>query len=290
MGGKESHVGKITVLSTIAMIDDLVGQIGRERIEHLSLIKGEIDPHSYELIKGDEEKFSSAAVVFYNGLNLEHGASLQYQLQKHPQSIALGNLIKDKHPEMILFKNGQMDPHIWMDILIWVEAIDPIVSSLSSIDPDGSDYFKSNGEQLRQKMLHSHQLISEKLSAIPDDKRFLVTSHDAFHYFSRRYLGPDISRCTAPEGLAPDGQLSSRDIQRIVDYLTDRNVGVVFSESNVSHDSLRKIISVCLHKGLKVRLSDQILYADALGAPGSGAASYLAMMEHNAEVLVHEWQ
>src|SRR5579871_5638784 len=69
--------GKLKVLSTTAMIDDVVRQIGRERIDHLPLIMGEIDPHSYELVKGDDEKLSMATLIFFNGLGLEHGASLR---------------------------------------------------------------------------------------------------------------------------------------------------------------------------------------------------------------------
>src|SRR5690348_117809 len=110
---------KVKVLSTLAMIDDVVGQIGGERIDHEPLIKGEIDPHSYELVKGDDEKISSADILFYNGLNLEHGASLSYKLQKHPSAVAVGDHVKVHHPELILTVAGQMDPHIWMDISTW---------------------------------------------------------------------------------------------------------------------------------------------------------------------------
>ncbi len=196
--------GRVKVLSTTAMIDDLVGQIGQDRIDHVSLINGEIDPHSYELVKGDEEKFLNANLVFYNGLGLEHGASLQYHLQKHPSAFGVGNILYKKHPELILSKNGQIDPHVWMDITMWIEVIDPIVDSLSQVDPQGASGYKQNGEHLKQEMLKVHRVISDKIAAIPPEKRYLVTSHDAFHYFSRQYLGSDTLRCTAPEGLAPD--------------------------------------------------------------------------------------
>ena len=83
--------GKVKILSTTAMIDDLVGQIGGDRVDHLVLITGEMDPHSYEMVKGDEEKFSCASLIFFNGLGFEHGASLRAQLQNHPHAIALGN-------------------------------------------------------------------------------------------------------------------------------------------------------------------------------------------------------
>ena len=81
------------------MIDDLVGQVGGDLIDHIPLIFGEIDPHSYELVKGDDEKISHAQIVFANGLNLEHGASLRYKLDKHPSVVFLGEEIKGKLPD-----------------------------------------------------------------------------------------------------------------------------------------------------------------------------------------------
>ena len=86
----ESPNGKVKILSTTQMIDDVVGQIGGDRVDHICLIEGEIDPHSYELVKGDDEKIGFAQLFFYNGLGLEHGASLHYQIAQHPHAVDSG--------------------------------------------------------------------------------------------------------------------------------------------------------------------------------------------------------
>ena len=292
-----SDNGRIKVLSTTAMIDDLVGQIGRDRIDHLTLIVGEIDPHSYELVKGDDEKLSYAQIVFCNGLGLEHGASLRYRLQQHPNSIALGDQIQKKYPGQILMIGGQMDPHIWMDVSLWSKTIDPIVQTLSKLDPEYAGFYQMNGEELLKHMLNVDKKIFDRLQSVPDEKRFLVTSHDAFHYFTRRYLASDeerssmewMKRCAAPEGLAPDGQLSTMDIQKIIDFLCSHPIGVVFPESNVSKDSLKKIVNACQEKGLAVKISKEMLYGDAMGAKDSDANTYLKVMQHNSETIVKEW-
>ncbi len=286
--------GKVQVLSTTAMIGDLVGRIGSPFVESGVLISVELDPHSYELVKGDDEKFSAARVVFSNGLGLEHGASLRYWVEKHPFSVAVGDEIQRKRPELILVSEGERDPHVWMDISLWANAIDPIVEALSQTDPEHADVYKENGSSLLAEMLSAHEKIRATLAAIPSEKRFLVTSHDAFHYFTRSYLAEEgdedwQQRCAAPEGLSPDGQLSVTDIQRIIDHLCLYQVGVVFPESNLSRDSLRKIVSSCREKGLDVKISNQVLYGDAMGPPGSGADSYLKMIEHNAAVLLRDW-
>lgn len=281
--------GKVKVLSTTTIIDDVVGQIGGDRIDHLALIEGAMDPHSYEIVKGDAEKLSYAQIIFYNGLGLEHGASLRQQLKLHPKAVPLGDMIRQKNPESVLFDCGQIDPHIWLDISLWVEIIDPIVQALSEVDPKNSEYYQANGQKVRASLLGLDDSLVQKLQKIAPEKRYLVTSHDAFNYFTRRYLrdGSDWKdRFCAPEGLAPDGQLSCHDIQLVVNYLAEHSISVIFPESNVSQDSLKKIISVCKEKGMNVTIASDFLYSDTLGA----SATYQSMMEHNVNTLYEAWK
>ena len=282
--------GKIKVLSTIAMIDDLVKQIGGEHVDTLTLIKGELDPHSYQLVKGDDEKLALADIIFYNGLGLEHGPSLQHYLQQQSKAIPVGNRIMADYPFQILNYNGQLDPHIWMDISLWAKAIPVIVQILSQKDPEHKTYYAANGEKLKIEMFREHSETRRIMLEIPEKKRYLVTSHDAFNYFTRAYLATDEEleqnawqkRFAAPEGLAPESQLSATDIQKIIDHLSRYNILVLFPESNVSKDSIRKIVQAAKEKGLKVQIATTYLYADAMGHPGSDGDSYLKMMHHNA--------
>ena len=71
------------------MIDDLVEQVGGEYVDTTVLIKGGFDPHSYQLVEGDDEKFAFADVIFCNGVGLEHGPSLQHYLKTHPKVVFL---------------------------------------------------------------------------------------------------------------------------------------------------------------------------------------------------------
>lgn len=281
--------GKVKVLSTTQMIDDLVEAVGGERVQHLVLIQGEIDPHSYELVKGDDEKLSFADLVFGNGLKLEHGASLRTRLEKHPHFVGLGDEIFKKNPEKFLHIDKVIDPHIWMDISLWAEGVDVIVEALIQEDPEGEEVFAQRAAHVKEKMLLLHKEIQEAFALIPEKKRYLVTSHNAFNYFTRAYLCLekwDEERCSAPEGLAPDGQLSPSDIARIVDHLCSHQISVVFSESNVSRDSLKKIVSCCAEKGTQVRICEKPLYGDSMGEE---ARNYLEMMHRNAEVIRNEW-
>jgi manganese/zinc/iron transport system substrate-binding protein len=289
---------KIKVLSTVAMIDDIVRQIGKEKILHMSLISGQIDPHSYEMVKGDDEKLSMATVVFYNGLGLEHGASLHHHLLRHANAIAVGDIVAQAVPEKMICIDRTVDPHIWMDISLWSYIVDPIVQELSRLDPESADFYKDNGKSLLEKMRSVNDELYYKMHRVPSNQRYLVTSHDAFSYFTRAYLAnPDEvqkkcwqERVNAPEGLAPDGQLSSADIQHIVSFLLKNSIHTVFPESSVNRDALNKIICDCQKKGLNVRMASSPLYSDSLGEKDSGADNYLDMMLYNANTILLEWE
>lgn len=281
--------GKLKVVSTVAMIHDLVQEIGGDYIDSCALIKGELDPHSYELVKGDDEKFLRADLIFYNGLGLEHGLSLRKHLQDNPKAIAVTSAILKEDPSQILISEGQYDPHVWMDIALWMKIIDPIVEACSSKDPQHAEEYRKRGESLLEKMKSADERAFQKLQAIPQEKRYLVTSHDAFNYFTRHYLAvPGESnweaRCEAPEGLAPDAQLSLSDIIDIISHISKYQISVLFPESNVSKDSLRKILNASREKGFNLRLASDSLYGDSMG----NASSYLEMINHNIDVISEE--
>lgn len=288
--------GKIRTLSTTQMVGDLVQTVGGEYVTNMTLIIGELDPHSYQLVKGDDEKLASADLIFFNGLGLEHGPSLQRHLIDNPKAIPLGDMVRKKDPALILNFQGQIDPHIWMDISLWAKTIPYIVEALSIKDPAHQDDYRANGEKLKQEMAQAHQRIRDMLQQIPEEKRYLVTSHDAFNYFARAYLASNeeqtkgnwMQRFAAPEGLAPDSQLSASDIQFIIDHLKRYNIKILFPEANVSKDSIKKILTAGSENGLQLKISSKSLYGDSMGAPSSDGGTYIKMIEHNAKTILDE--
>lgn len=290
---KEQHFwsdnGKVKVLSTIEMIDDLVHEIGGEHIDSISLVRGEIDPHSYELVKGDDEKFLHADLIIYNGLGLEHSVSMRENLEKNSKAVSVGDAILKDDPSLILRIDDQYDPHIWMDITLWMRTIRTIVNALCSVDPAHARDYAIAGERLYSKLERADRVVYQTLQSIPADRRYLVTSHDAFHYFTRRYLAQPNeldwrSRCAAPEGLAPDSQLSVADIYKILSHVEKYGVVVLFPESNLSRDALKKIMKASRERGVPIMLAQEPLYGDAMGR----ASSYLEMISHNVEVISKE--
>jgi len=199
--------------------------------------------------------------------------------------VFLGSEIQKKAPARILEVGGEIDPHLWMDISLWAEGVSTIADALTQLDPEGAAFYRARAKEVEQTLQQEHITLQQLMRTVPEDRRYLVTSHDAFHYFARAYLsdGNDWKeRCIAPEGLAPEGQLSPQDIRRVAEHLDKYRIQVVFPESNVNQDSLKKVISCCPHK---VRCSEITLYGDAMG-PGS----YLEMIRHNVEALAQEWE
>lgn len=286
--------GRIKVLSTIAMINDLVKQIGGDNVAALTLVKGELDPHSYQLVKGDDEKFAMADLIFCSGLGLEHGPSLRETLVKNPKAVCLGDKIRELHPESIIYLQKTPDPHIWMDISLWAKGVPFIVDALSAKDPVHADQYKQRGDALVQKMVAEHNRLQQEMLKIPPEKRYLVTSHDAFNYFTRAYLSTESERSqddwekrfVAPEGLAPESQLSSVDIRQILNHMKIYNIQVIFPESNVSQASIRKLLDAGSEENMHLIIASEPLYGDAMGPPGSEEDTHLKMIRHNVETIV----
>ena len=285
--------GKLKVLATTAFVQDLVQKVGGDHIDTLTLIKGDLDPHSYQLVKGDDEKLGFANLIFYNGLGLEHSPSIYLALVHNPRAIALGGEIEKSRPDVILTFGHDVDPHIWTDVSLWKLSIPSIVQALSERDPVHAEDYRLRGQKAYRELDQLDHEVEDIVHQIPEEKRFLVTSHDAFNYFSRRYLATDEEkedgswqkRFQAPEGLSPDSQLSPHQIQNLIDHLQHYKVEVLFPETNLSPDSILKIVDAGNKKGLTVKMSTTPLYGDAMGPKGSDGDTYEKMMLHNAKMI-----
>jgi manganese/zinc/iron transport system substrate-binding protein len=282
--------GKKKILCTTAQIKDLVKGVGGDVVDVIALIEGEHDPHSYQLVKGDDEKFLRADCIFSNGLGLEHGSSLARKLRANPHAYALGDAILRHNPSHILFLGKTPDPHIWMDMELFAESVPFIVEVLGTICPSHKDLMKKNGKKLQEELEKNHHYIQNLLHQIPAQRRYLVTTHDAFGYFARAYLsqkselenGSWEDRVEAPEGLAPSGELSTADISRIVDHILAHKIDVIFPEMNLSRDSLKKLIACVEKKGGHLRIAKKPLFGDSIGK------EYIASMRYNGETIREE--
>lgn len=289
---QQSTGASLRVLTTTAQVASLVKQIGKEYVDVLELIQGESDPHSYQLVKGDDEKFSYADIVFYSGLGLEHGPSLVHQLRMS-QAISVGDGIVKMNPSYAIELDGTVDPHIWMDISLWAKGVSVIANALADKAPEHAATFHLNASKVQQELLQLDTKVRALFQSIPDTGRYLVTTHDAFNYFTRRYLstaeeivnGDWTIRCRAPEGLAPDSQISTRNIHDITEYIIQYRVPCLFTEVGINQDSLRKLQEVLLEKGYPIKIVMDTLFSDSMGPSGSETGVYQGMIWHNVRTI-----
>jgi manganese/zinc/iron transport system substrate-binding protein len=290
-----SDNGKKKILCTTGQIENLVSAVAGDAFDTYSLIGIEHDPHSYQLVKGDADIFNRADILFYNGLGLEGGPSLALRLKDNPKAYNLGQYLQKARVGNILYIHHTPDPHIWMDMALWSATIPFIEKILATLQPEYKDQIKKRAKTIQDALLKEDQELRSLLLKIPPQRRYLVTTHDAFNYFARAYLLEENEapsdwkeRFQAPEGLAPEGQLSTLDIKRLSRHIMRHNIDVVFAESNVSQDSLKKLKESCGSFGKTIRIASHPLYGDALGPPDTERATYMGMMRYNAKSIVEE--
>ena len=172
--------------------------------------------------------------------------------------------------------HGTYDPHFWFDPLRVKFAINDIAARLSVLDPDGRNVFTSNASAFNSELNELHFWTEEQVSAIEEDRRLLVTSHDSLGYFANLYdfevVGVILSTTTEVEPTAADLAELTHDIE-------EHGVPVIFGETTVSE---RIAMSIADESGAElVRL-----YSGSLGAEGSGAETYLDMVRTNVERIV----
>lgn len=278
-----------SILSMNRMIHDCVYRIVKDKIETVVLIDGLIDPHSYEIVKGDEDKFAMSDLIICNGLGLEHSASLRKQIEGNPKVVCIGDRLAKRNAFTILEEEGVYDPHIWTDMHIWREGVKEVAEALIEAFPEFQEEFTSNTKDLLCEMQELDEWATRCLSTIPEKSRYLVSCHNAFSYLTRRYLASEDEvregtwqeHCASPEGLSPESQISIRNIMVVAQYIRDHDVHVIFSEDTLNQDAIKKIVA-CLKNEHEIRVSKQALYSDNV------LTNYFDTFKHNITVITQE--
>jgi len=277
--------GNVKILCTTVFVGELVQAIAGEDFDVIVLIPPCSDPHSYQLVKGDDEKFRRADCVFSSGLGLEHRGALARYLSLHNAVSITTQLEKEE----IITDGTTVDPHVWLDLSLWAKGVDCVVDVLAQKRERDRAVYKERGERVRRSLLRLHKKIRSLLQAIPDDRRFLVTTHNAFQYFSRAYLARDEEwlsgewkkRCRAPEGLSPESQINTRDLYAVVEYILEHGVSTIFAEHGMNRDSIERLVDGARSKGHEVSIAKEMLYSDSLGT----GVTHIDMLEHNARII-----
>lgn len=274
---EESASSPLNVAVTFSVLGDLVSRVAGDdaNVSVLTPIGAEV--HEWELTPSNFAALETADIVFYNGYQLEQwmpqveatlleGVPLVAvaEASGYPtQSIVTGDLA------------GDTDPHLWMDPRAVSEYISVIADELARALPQESEDFQERASVLTDELDALHVELQERLEAIPEERRVLLSSEAAFLYFSDAYH----FKHDGIWGTNAETEGSPRQLMRVVDMINERQPAALFWESTISD---RHVTSLARDTGVKVAGP---LYVDSLSEPSGEAGDYFTMMRHNVELL-----
>lgn len=280
-----SSTSKLQILCTTGMLSDPLQDLIGSEAEIKTLMGPGVDPHLYKPSPGDVRQINASDLVIYHGHHLEgrmadalERAEGMTRDGRSRRAVAVSERIAVD--QLIITETGTVDPHLWMDISLWRQVAWELHEILIEIDPDNSEQLKSNIEQLDQELVLLDKKVAELIDSIPESKRVLVTAHDAFGYFGKKY-GLEV---IGIQGISTESEASIKRVNSLVEMLTERKIPAVFVESTVPERNVRALIEGCSALGHTLKIGG-VLYSDAPGPPGSGADRWRDMVLHNARVI-----
>jgi manganese/zinc/iron transport system substrate-binding protein len=173
------------------------------------------------------------------------------------------------------------DPHIWMDIALWTRCVESVSGALMQFLPDSAQQIATRFEDLRERLMQLDQKAIEAVQTIPESQRVLISSHDAFQYFGRRYG----LRVEGVQGISTASEAGLQRIPELIDTVVSQRIPAVFKESSVGGKLIDALIAGAKARGVELLIGNE-LYSDALGPVGSGAETYVGMMAHNFNSVI----
>jgi manganese/zinc/iron transport system substrate-binding protein len=270
----------LRVVATTTIVADLVRQVGGGRVDVDCLMAAGIDPHSYKATPRDADRLAAADLVVASGLHLEGRlADLLQRLGRRRPVVAVADRLP---PERLLSDGpGIADPHVWFDASLWALTPPIVAAALGELDPANAAAYEAAAAAFTARLETLHARLRDRIATIPEDRRVLVTAHDAFRYYGRAY-GIDV---VGVQGLSTESEAGLGDINRLVERLVARRIPAVFVETSVSDRNVTALIEGAAALGHAVVLGGR-LYSDALGDAGSGAETLEEALRANTETIV----
>lgn len=276
--------GKFHIVTTTSMITDLVQNIGGDKVAVQGLMGAGVDPHLYKASEGDVSKLSNANMIIYSGLHLEGKLVEVFEKMKRQKikTIAVSDALDKKELIGSTLFASNYDPHIWFDVKNWEQITIYVEKQLSEALPEHKEYFKANAAIYLEKLKVLKQEIEAEIATLPEDKRRLVTAHDAFNYFGKAYKFDVVGL----QGLSTATEAGVQDVQKTATYIIDHKVKAVFIESSVPRRTVEALQAAVNSKNHEVVIGGT-LFSDALGNPGTPEGTYIGMFKFNVHTIVN---
>ena len=260
----------LPVVASFSILGDFVREVGGGGVDVSTIVGPNGDAHVYEPTPADGRKLARARLVFVNGLGFEGWIDRLIAASKTSARIVTASAgVAPRHGE------EGLDPHAWQDVANARRYVENIRDALIAADPARAALYRTNAAAYLAKLDALDREITAALAAIPPARRRIVSTHDAFGYFSARYGLEFI----APQGVSTEAEASARDIARIIDAVKREKVAAVFLE-NIADPRLAE--SIAAQTGAKI---GGTLFSDALSDAKGPAPNYIEMVRHNVKEL-----
>ena len=266
---------KFKVVTTFTVIQDIAQNVAGDAATVESITKPGAEIHEYEPTPKDIVKAQSADLILWNGLNLERWFERFFQNIKDKPAV----VVTEGITPLSIYEGPYKDapnPHAWMspsNALIYVENIK---NALVKYDPQNADTYQKNAAAYAEKIKQLDKPLREKLSQIPADQRWLVTSEGAFSYLAKDY---DLK-----EGylwpINAEQQGTPQQVRKLIDLVKKNQIPVVFSESTVSAKPAQQVAK---ESGAKY---GGVLYVDSLSATDGPVPTYIDLLNVTVSTIV----
>jgi zinc/manganese transport system substrate-binding protein/manganese/iron transport system substrate-binding protein len=266
---------KLSVITTMSVLIDMVAQVGGERVAARNIIPVGAGPEDYQPTPQDAQAIAEADIVFYNGHGLEQWLDKLFESAGQPGQPRVA--VSDGLPAIeasAAFAGG--NPHFWLSAALGAKYVEKIRDSLIQIDPGGKGNYQTRAGAYIGELLQLDAELKEQAESIPAERRKIVTNHDAFPYFAQEYGFTIVGNLLG----SAETDLSAGDMAQLVEQIEQQHVRAIFAESQFSP---RLTQALADEAGVTVIAT---LYTDTLGAPGSGVDTYADMLRYDMRVIV----
>ncbi len=277
---------RIAVVTTSNIVADWVTRIGGDSVDVFSLLPVASDPHTFSPGARDITRVAQADLIVTVGLGMEAAwldKLIENAAADASRIVVLANAVDplgaDEPPAESdpAHPDGEQDPHFWLDPLRAEMAVAEITRLLSARSPDLADTLNDNSRAYSQRLQELHRWAEDRLAAIPEARRRLVTAHRSLGYFAERY-GFQVVGAIAPSTSTAD-EPSAKQLSDLVGDIVRLGAPAVFTESTSTERLPRRIAE---EAGIPVVQ----LYTGSLGPADGNASTYIDMMRANVDAIV----
>jgi zinc/manganese transport system substrate-binding protein len=261
---------RLNVVASFSIIGDFVKNVGGDRVELTTLVGADGDVHVYTPTPADVRKVADARLLVINGLGLEGWLPRLLQAAGSKASIVTAT------EGVVPLKAGSdADPHAWQSVANAERYVANIRDALVAADPADADVFRQNARSYLARLEALDAEARQAVGQIPENRRKVISTHDAFGYFAARYGTAFI----APIGVSTEAEPSARDIAKIITQVKTDHIPAVFLERIGDPRLMRRISD---ETGARV---GGTLYSDSLTGEKGDAPTYIDMVRHNITTL-----